>query len=168
MRLKMQVKVVAVFLAMAILLFPTISRAAENPDQQVLRGLKGVSVAVGKIRREAERLGLDTEKIKTDVELRLRKAGIKVLTGQEMMETPGMPYLLVSVNATVGSGICAYAIDVDLHEAVTLDRGPRIHSPVWNAAYAGWVGTNKIREIRGHVGDLVDKFINDYLVANPK
>jgi hypothetical protein len=166
--MEINLKVKAVMMALGVLLMlPGTSRAIEF-EQKVLSGLKGVYVQVAEINREAERLGLSKDKLQTDVELRLRKAGIRVLTDKETCETPGWPFLSVNLNASVGPGICSYAIQVNLYEIVTLERGPKIIGSVWNTGYAGWVGTKNTRQIRGHVDDLVDKFINEYLAANPK
>ena len=46
---------------------------------------------------DAKRLGLNTVQIQTDVELKLRLAGIKVLTKEERYGTPGTPYRLCLV-----------------------------------------------------------------------
>lgn len=171
MGLKMKVKAVMVVqvMAMAFLLFPAISCALEI-QQMALRGLKGVSVLVEHIKPEAERLGITQDQIKTDVELRLRKAGIRVLAQTEKDKTPGMPYLYVNVTALISSeaGLCVYGIEVHLKEIVTLARGLKASGSVWDTGKIGSVGTQNIRKIRDGVGDLVDKFINDYLAANPK
>ena len=38
----------------------------------------------------------------------------------------------------------------------------------WETDTQGTVGKSNIRQIREVIGDMVDKFINDYLAANPK
>jgi len=78
MGLKMKVKAV-VALAVALSLLPGVSHAL-TLKQKALVGLKGVGVDVAKISPEAERLGLTAAQVKTDVELRLRKARVRVLT----------------------------------------------------------------------------------------
>ena len=86
-----------------------------------------------------------------DVELRLRKAGVRVLTKKERLEAPGMPYLYVNINPFIrpGSALWAYSISVDLREVVTLDRGFKHVGAIWHRGSVGTVGTDKIREIRG-------------------
>jgi hypothetical protein len=63
-----------------------------------LRGIEGVNVAIESLEPEVERAGLVRQQIETDVELRLRKAGIRVLTEEERQGTPGAPYLYINVN----------------------------------------------------------------------
>ena len=48
--------------------------------RETLRGLEGVEVLVENLSPEVERDGIDKTTIKTDVELKLRQTGIKVLT----------------------------------------------------------------------------------------
>ncbi len=155
-----------VALVVAFLLLPTVSIAKGDPEP--LRGLKGVHVLVENIDSQAERLGLTRAQIQTDVELRLRKAGVRVLTEKERLETPGCPHLYVNINTPIGQGLVVYSISVELFELVTLARGFVTDGAIWNIRFAGCVGTSNIRKVREGVGDCVDKFINDYLAANPK
>jgi hypothetical protein len=74
----LKVKAVVVILVV-VLLLPGVSHALTF-KQEALVGLKGVEVKVIKSDHEAGRLGLSQDQINTDVELRLRKAGIKVIT----------------------------------------------------------------------------------------
>ncbi len=160
----------AVALVVAFLLLPTVSRAAEDPYQGALRGLKGVHVIVPALKPQTERLGLSKDQILTDVELRLRKSGVRVLTEKESLETPGMPFLYVNVGTFFREDhpLVAYSIDVALVEWVTLARGFKTGGAIWEKGSVGSVGMKEIRGIRQYVGDMVDKFINDYLAANPK
>lgn len=157
----------AVVALLVLLLLPGISHAL-TLKQKPLVGLKGVQVLVESLEPEAERLGLTNNQIKTDVELLLRKAGIRVLTQEEMENTSGMPYLYVNVNTSIGGGLIAYNISVELSEFVTLANGLQAFGVIWDTGRIGTVLTNNIRQIRDSIGDEVDNFINDYLAANPK
>jgi predicted amidohydrolase len=142
-----------------LLLLPGVSYALTD-NQKALVGLPGLSVSVAVDPRMLP-FGLTEEQIKTDVELRLRKAGIKVVEGR-------WPLLAVSITTMIRSATIFYAIEMGLSEIATLDRGIRASGTIWNTGYMGVTGTAKIREVRNAVGDQVDKFINDYLAANPK
>lgn len=151
------------------LLVPAISIAgSEEVHKKGLRGLKGVYVAVEALKPEAERLGLTSDQIKTDVELRLRKAGVRVLTKKECFETPGAPYLSLRIGTYIDQGHVAFITLVELVERVTLARGFINPGAIWNSAIVGIVGATNIGEIRKDVGDRVDNFIRDYLEMNPK
>jgi hypothetical protein len=160
----------AVVALVVFLLLPGISHATEYQQKELI-GLKGVGVLVESVRPEVERLGLTKDQIKTDVELRLRKAGVSVLTKEEWEKTPGKPYLYVNVNAFVypdEPALCVYNIRMELQEMVTLDRGLRAPDTIWPKERRMVVGKGNIRKIRDVIGDQVDKFINEYLAANPK
>jgi hypothetical protein len=58
-------------------------------ERATLRGLDGVQVVVEDLQPDVERNGLTRQQLQTDVELRLRKAGIRVLTEQELDRAPG-------------------------------------------------------------------------------
>jgi hypothetical protein len=170
---KMRAKIAVVALVL-VLLVPGISHALTD-KQKALIGLKGLKVVV-EAPPEAERLRLTKNQIKTDVELRLRKAGIRVLTEEQWLKTPGAPYLYVKVTAVIRPNIPIYAyniiypynIIVALCEQVMLFRGISVEGTIWISTITRLVEKNKIRLIRESVGDLVDKFINDYMAANPK
>lgn len=92
--------------------------------QAHLRGLPGVRVEVV-FKTDESNSNLNEEKIQTDVELRLRLAGIPVLTEKEWKETTGWPSLRIYVSAVTRNevpNIYAYHILVLLSELVRLER----------------------------------------------
>lgn len=150
-------------------------REAAGDDEYAratLQGLTGVHVLVESLKAEVERQGLTKAQIQTDVELRLRKAGIRVLSEKERAETPGGPVLYVHVIVLKQQNISlyAYSTHVALGQLVLLARDPTISSlaETWNTGSVGTVGASHLRAIRGGVADDVDKFINAYLAENPK
>ena len=125
------------------------------------------------IASDAERDGLTTSAIQTDVELKLRQAGICVLTREKRLDTPGQPWLYVKVfTVTRNDGLYAYkSVDVEFWQSVRLDRD----SCLWSAAQTrstpgivATVGGGNLRDVRETLRDKVDQFINAYLSVNPK
>ncbi len=166
--LNMEKRVMA--LVVALLLLPGVSHALTD-KQKPLVGLKGVEVVVEGMDPEAERLGLTRDQLKTDVELRLRKAEVRVLTMEEVVKAPGKPLLYVNVNTATkpGSPLCTYSIKVQLKTNAAVASGSKIPGVVWHTTgYGGTCKITNITRIRNVVGDQVDLFINDYLAANPK
>lgn len=147
-------------------------------ERATLKGLTGVNVLVEKLHADVEREGLAQSTLRTDVELKLRQAGIRVLTEKEMLATPtrGAPYLYLTVGATKGTGTLAgvYSlyIRLELRQSVILERNPSITSvgvTTWDStAHLGIVPVHSLSAVRGIVRDAVDEFINAYLAANPK
>jgi hypothetical protein len=128
-----------------------------------------VFVLIETLPPEAIQGGLTTDILRTDVELRLRRSGVNVLTRAQFLS--GGPELYLSVNLLCDRvGLCAFGPKLDLIQQVTLARDPSIIIPAttWSIASVGTVGQNKIPGIRRDLADLVDHFLNDYLAVNPR
>ena len=151
---------------------PLVGQGDNEFTRKTLAGLTGMYVSVVPISDEAQRDGLDATQIRTDVELKLRQAGIAVLTQDEWRSTMGAPYLFVSVQTFKNPAhVYAYSADVELRQLVTLVRDPSksVLAPTWSATgILGTVGPQKVGSVREDVRDLTDQFINAYLAANPK
>jgi hypothetical protein len=139
--------------------------------REILAGLQGVEVAVEVFEPEDIKYGFNRQQYQTDVELRLRQYGIKVLSNEESLKM-AQPYLYINVNPLISEkgGIAAVSIEISLRDIVVLVRNPTImtSATTWKRNVTSIVGFNRFNEIRNKVRDLVDIFINDYLAANPK
>jgi hypothetical protein len=159
-----------IFLALVVvlLMLPGISRALTK-QQKALVGLKAVYILVMTPKPEAQCLGITIDQIKTGIELRLRKAGIRMLTEKEWLGSPDYPHLSVTINAIKRGGSYSYMVQLYLSEFVTLARGNRVNGMIWQTYRVG-SGDKQNTEIKiqEQVGDMVEQFINDYLAANPK
>jgi hypothetical protein len=170
------------------------SRAAGDPRSHTLKGLCGVEVVVEDLESTTESAGLHREDLITDAELRLRTAGVKVLSLKESSDAPGCPWLHVNVNAfPQGSGF-VYAVNVELFQDALLDRGESTKlrqalgkTPCaldqdeisafslwsWSGTHVltwrtGYVGYGPLEAVHQAVRDRVDKFANDFRAENPK
>ncbi len=165
------VKMIFVSLMVVILSSMAYAQSSKN-DIECLRGLKGVYVLVENLLSDIEADGLHKADIQTDVEWKLRLAGIKVLAKEEQLEEPGSPYLYINVNSKkLDVGLYAFSISIRLKQKVFLARNlkPNVYfATTWNMDLVGTVGEQKVDNIRNFVKDNVDDFINDYLSVNPK
>jgi hypothetical protein len=156
------------FVVLFLLLAP-IAHAIDSEDtRSSLRGLKGVEVIIDlSPRPEVEQNGLTASAIRTDVELKLRQAGIPVLATEG-----GNPWLGVIINVLPSSGtIWPYVITVELRQSAFLLRDSSIlalGTVTWSVGSFGGVGKQDLRSVRDDAKDQVDKFINAYLAVNPK
>ena len=130
-----------------------------------LRGVNIVEVVIEAIDPVAEQDGLTRSQLQTDVEERLRRAGITVgptLTG----------HLYVNVDTVKGEHGQAYAYNVSVQyvQQVVLPRDPKapIFAPTWDTGGVGLISTNRLREVRQDVANYVDQFIKAHLEQNPK
>ena len=124
--------------------------------------------------REAERDGLTAQVLQTDIELRLRQAGVPILTPAERLATPGRPLLYLNLNAFKLKGqteLYAYSMSLVLKQRVAILRDASTVSVAgtWSATSSvGTIGADRLRSLRDDVRDMVDEFINAYLSMNPK
>lgn len=148
------------------LLFLTVPAWADTAsDRATLKGITSVTAVVEEMDSEAERYGLTTSQLQTDVELRLRQAGIIVRPTLD-----GMLYVHVGLAKSKSGPLYAFHIRVQYRQRVFLARAPEIPAwaTTWHVGGTGIIDTRRLREVRSHVIDLVDQFINAYLEQNPK
>jgi hypothetical protein len=163
-------------LAALALLSAAVASPLVGQGDETLAGLKGVYVYVEAIKDEVRRDGLEEGQIRTDVELRLRQAGVTVLTKQQSFDSAGSPILDVDVHAAkaTAEGVAsfyAYHVHIQLSQEVRLVRKPslRVLAATWTGgSTVGVIGADKLRSVRDVLRDQMDKFINAYLAANPK
>jgi Putative peptidoglycan binding domain len=141
-------------------------------DRATLRGLPGIEVVIEQLTSEVEQAGLTVQQLRTDVELRLRQAGIPLLSKEERFRVPGAPYLYVRVTAMLHSPslrLFAYPSGVALNQRVYLEHDTsRLFAPTWYVETIGTVGATNIHYLRALTRDQVDQFINAYLSVNPR
>ena len=141
----------------------------DETSRESLQGIKGVRVVVESIKPEIEKDGLTITQIQTDVELKLRLAGLNVLLYKELSKAPESPTLYVYPHVIKSSyNIYIYNIELALFQNVYLERDSKISTtaPTWSAGYLGI--TSELDYIRSKIKDKVDSFINAYLSVNPK
>lgn len=139
--------------------------------RETLRGLAGVAVVVETLKEDAEADGLKATDLQADTEQKLEQAGIEVLSHEQWRDTPGRPWLYVSVNTIKYLASYFFSVDVQLKQDVSLPRDPSLltSSATWEVGSIGFVIAPDLSEkIRGSVGGYVNHFIRDYLTANGK
>ena len=174
---RIAIRRISVFVTI-LLLFSVGIGSADTLGKESLQGLRGVHVTVANLMPDIEKDGLQKSSILTDVELKLRMVGIKVLTENEWLAEPGGPFLNVIVvsalrgDSSIASGLYGYHISVELRQVVILKRdlNNSDFAATWKSTGAiGTVGSNHVKNtLRDTVKDQVDEFINDYLEMNPK
>jgi len=129
----------------------------ESLDANTLKGIRAVQVAIEDLSDSAQALGLEEETLQTDVELKLRRAGLRVSS------TPVGAFVYISVSVVDG----ASAIRVELNQSARLLlSGETWTVTTWSQGYLE--ANSTAASIRSHVKDLVDAFVNDWLSVNPK
>lgn len=158
-------------IAVALQSCPVLMAQGDNEHtRETLKGLTGVLVLLEPLDPEIVKDGLSENQVHTDVKLKPRMSGIKVLTIPEWTAAPGRPCLLVTLTMLKNRGLSAYLIEISLGQNVALARDAKIRltTPTWRVEGVRIVGPDKIASIRDDIKDRVDKFINAYLSVNPK
>ncbi len=142
-------------------------------QRATLSGLTGFEVVVEELTLGAEQDKLTRSTLQSDVEQKLRDAGIRVLTSTERLAMPGSPYLYLRIGTVRNRvGIYGYHIALELRQLVRLTRDPSITS--WAATWAsggivGTIGADGLSSaVRDGVRDEIELFLSAYMAANPK
>ncbi len=139
--------------------------------RNALRGLTGIYVMTeSPLDEDANRGALSQDAVRTEVELKLRQAGVRVLSKEEWEKIPGKPYLQVWPRVLKGGvlGGYIYYITVEFKQHVSLVRSPGIlvFASTWSTEHMGY--TPELKDIRERMKERVDRFIDAYLSVNPK
>jgi hypothetical protein len=138
---------------------------ADDTDitRESLRGLKEMGVVIENLNPKTEKDGLTRKQIRTDIELKMREAGIKV----SMQYNPWL-YLRPTILKRNVEGY-SFFIDIEVKQNVRLERDPNIFLtgiPTWSTNVVGIV--SDINGVRTEIDNLVDTFLNAYLSVNLK
>ena len=161
-------------IVLALLSVASLVCAFDNKyEKETLRGIQALHVIVHDLDPEIEEFGLTKEKVKQDLEAKLRTAGIKLISKEESLKAPGAPFLSLMVGTlraftTKDTEFYFVSIVIKLRQSVYLERKSKTKIP----GIATWshtrFGINFAHNIRSEVNSAIDKFIDAYLSVNPK
>ncbi len=139
-------------------------------NRATLKGLSGVCVFVIDLEPTAQAAGFDSELLRTDVELRLRMAGVRVLNDRDLLDTPAAPCLYVTLNPlhSRADESQAFGIVLELSQLVRLQRdsgAPLAIASTWSIT-ATRVG--QLADVRATVRDMTDIFVDAWQSVNPQ
>ena len=162
-----------VFILLSLTFWPTGGFSFTADKRDTLRGLSEISVLVEYLPDDLEREGLNREHLKRDIEVRLRQAGLHVLTISEVANSPGAPYLYVAAYPIISSSpsFTAYAVALTLKQLVQLSRNPgtELFATTWEGPmHFESLNDAKVLGIRTRIFDAVGRFIVDYKDVNSK
>lgn len=166
-------------MASLMLLFaaPPVGAIDTDITRKTLSGLQGVYVVVEELQPNlmkysaAQKSGLSSEGLKRDIEGRLSKAGIRVLTWDQAVKTPGLPFLYINVNTHESEKYWyAYDIRIELQQLVSMEANPKVKAVggTWSTNMTGMVNIGTMDKLKEAVEVLLDRFIGAFRAANPK
>lgn len=151
-----------------VILFSWCNGFSQNVLSNSLEGLNSFAVQIIAPESLSDH-GISESRIKNDVELKLRMAGITVWDGYEDMDG----WLGIFVNSTGGTDPTRmYALQLCVLEYMNSNRLDNDVVITWMATSGGYQSNmsdvSYSNFIRDDIKDLLDYFINDYLRDNPK
>lgn len=146
-----------------------VASASASRSDDNLKGLDAFRVEIETLTDDSLAHGLTSSQIQTDVELKLRLAGVRVT--QQVVGVPILYVVVNSVEIRAGQAVMGSAVAIDV--AVLLDvptRTGRTLSDawIWTRGHLKVIGTDYADAVRGAIKDQIDAFLNSYRKANPK
>lgn len=162
-----------------------ITKTIDLMDTVPLQEVTCVCVHVENLGPSTDNNGQHKEQVKDAVELKLKKAGIKILTEAEYEKTPGSSYLFINVNSfqrasssllqgssrTTFGELHNFSIHVSVKQDVYTQKDlkvngefTRISAPTWQKTLQG--SSARIESIQNTINNMVDLFIHDCLAVN--
>ena len=172
----------AVFIPVVIIASSSHASVGQAPPGQAqtppLRGITKVTtlVAVALPEGKARPFDLTEDRLRTILELRLRTAGLRVLSHDEDRADPHInPYVYLSVTVLEASSrsgartgyVFSTDLSVRIFQRVTLN-GSMAASELWKGGLLNITDTEGITpDLERVVGLLLDQLLNEWLAANP-
>lgn len=161
-----------VFIFSISMIQPSSFSQGDQAEINTLRGLKAIGVSVQDVDSDAKADGLNNQTLLKSINNKLKKAGIKVMTSQELGTSLGQPQLVLNVNTTKQPGpIYLFTATLDFNQIVLLQRNSRLSavSPTWSVLTTGGALPEDLaKNVKAAVDPMLDSFIADYKKANPK
>jgi len=146
-----------------LLVWPVASHATGKIERESLRGLKGVRIVIESLSDNMKAFGLTKQQLRTDVEVKLRSAGIPVPSLSD-------GYLYIRLNGIkINTRSYAFHYLLEYRQSVILGRNRQWYpsAGTWHIGEIISAGLNSKQFVYDSLKGLVDKFINDYLTVNP-
>lgn len=168
-----------ILVALFIVGFSVFVAAQNVRDRKMLLGIPGVDVlVVGPPAQTRSSFALSPFDITTQVELKLRAAGLRVI---KKTESNVPPVLMITINSTVPDSddapIYAVSINVELSQVGRLVANPTTarlpekltYVGTWHSSHVYLYGREAAQiHLKQDILNVVDEFLNDYLAENPK
>jgi hypothetical protein len=125
-------------------------------------GLPEMGVHVDLYKPPGTSPAVSRSQLQTEVETRLRQAGVNIVPYQPTKLQPAMPLIYVNVKIAKIEDMYAYNVDI-LCMGKTASRGPALPAKLANCNLGTSGLVAELGQMREKVADLVNLFIKDYL-----
>lgn len=163
-------KQLAILCFMAMLLIGADSASVQaqdrNPFTLTLTGISAVFVVIEQLPDSAKAIGLTKEMIQTDVELKLRLAGMDVKTPEEGKKLLGRPFVFVAISMTDYAKAASVTVELDQDTVLSRNGAYAPSAQTWTTGFV--IANPDAQTVRSTTKDLIDQFLNAWLSVNPK
>jgi hypothetical protein len=151
-------------------LLVTARASAQFPPEFPLKGVRLVYLGGLKLDDETVRAGVDTSSLRTSIELRLREAGLRIATTTDTAIDGFVEVEVTTVRSPAAPNLLAFRYTISFEQAVTIQRNGRwLFATTWNDGGVAIVGSAKYDSgVREEVVRQLERFLNDWLKANPR
>jgi hypothetical protein len=147
-------------------LCPVLTRGADDPYG--LRGISSVWVLIESLGSEEANIGLADDTVRTDVELRLRNAGLRVISSEEAKKIAVKDNTFLYVNVAVTSDGLTATVLAQFAQAAYLLRNSLPIGTAFTWTDVSTLSRPSLDSVRSEIKDLVDKFLYEWLKQNPR
>jgi hypothetical protein len=155
-------------------LIGAVSAADSETSRRTLTGLRGVYVLIEELQPNivqlSDKFNFGKERLRKDMESRLRRAGIRILGNDEWLASPGRPILYLVINTHQREKYWwAYDVRIELQQMSSLEVNPATKTLVstWSTNMTGIVNLGTLHVLAEQAIVLTDLFINAFFTANP-
>jgi hypothetical protein len=145
---------------------PVLARGADDPHG--LRGISSVWVLIEGLGSEEANIGLADDAVRTDVELRLRSAGLRVISREESKKIAVKNNTFLYVNVAVTSGGLAATVLAQFAQAAYVLRNSLPIGTAFTWTDVSTLSRPSLDSVRREINDLVDTFLRAWLKQNPR
>ena len=135
-------------------------------DRYGLRGISSVWVLIESLGPEEASIGLADDTVRTDVELRLKSAGLRVISPEKAKKIAVKDNSFLYVNVAVASDGLAATVLAQFAQGTYLLRNSLPISTAFTWTDVSTLLRPSLDSVRSEINDLVDKFLREWLKQN--
>lgn len=166
---------ILIFLTLILFLevLPAFGMDAEITRRTLAR-LPGFYISIEELQSNFKQVaaasGLTREQLQRDVEIKLQRANIGILSQEQWLKTQGRPVLYININTHVEGANIAYSISVEVRQVVFTDSSPAVKTlaGTWGVNMTGIVKQGKLDIVRHDLMSMIDQFTGAYWAVNDK
>jgi hypothetical protein len=146
-----------------------VPRARSGADDPYgLRGISSVWVLIESLGPEEANIGLADDAVRTDVELRLKGAGLRVISPKEAKKIAVTDNTFLYVNVAVTSGGRAATVLAQFAQAAYVLRNSLPMGTAFTWTDVSTLSRPSLDSVRSEIKDLIDQFLKEWLKQNPR